>query len=362
MQGREVNTVSRRTFVRTSLLAVPAMHPLLQGSGQRQLGKRMGVTAAAYALRRYRSLESDKYPPFTDALKFINHCAEVGAGGVQLGVRDWTPEFARRVKERIEELDFYFEGSIGLPKSESDVDRFERDVQFAMTAGAKVIRTVCLSGRRYETFHSKEAFEAFRKESMQSLALAEAVLRRYRVKLAVENHKDWRIEEMLKIMRHFESEWITVTLDTGNNLSLLDDPMEVVEALAPYATSLHLKDMAYEEYEDGFLLSEVPLGTGSLDLARIIDLCEQANAAVTYNLEMITRDPLKIPCLTKEYWSTMESVTGKELAYMLQKVRRYQLSEPLPRISGKSNDRMLAFEEENVVRSFAFAQEKLGFS
>ena len=39
--------------------------------------------------------------------------------------------------------------------------------------------------------------------------------------------------------------------------------MEVVEALAPRAFTTHFKDMALEEYEQGFLLSEVPLGTGS---------------------------------------------------------------------------------------------------
>ena len=40
------------------------------------------------------------------------------------------------------------------------------------------------------------------------------------------------------------SEHVGVCLDTGNNVALLEDPMEVVETLAPLAFTTHIKDMA----------------------------------------------------------------------------------------------------------------------
>jgi hypothetical protein len=43
--------------------------------------------------------------------------------------------------------------------------------------------------------------------------------------------------------------------------------MDVIKTLVPYVFSTHVKDMALEEYVDGFLLSEVPLGTGYIRLA-----------------------------------------------------------------------------------------------
>ncbi len=46
--------------------------------------------------------------------------------------------------------------------------------------------------------------------------------------------------------------------------------MEVVETLAPRAFTTHFKDMGLEEYRQGFLLAEVPLGTGILDLPRVV--------------------------------------------------------------------------------------------
>ena len=93
-------------------------------------------------------------------------------------------------------------------------------------------------------------------------ALAEPILRKYRMALGIENHKGYRAAEQAAWLKRLGSEWVGVCLDFGNNLSLCEDPMETVRTLAPYTVFAHIKDMAVEEYEDGFLLSEVPMGDG----------------------------------------------------------------------------------------------------
>ena len=73
-------------------------------------------------------------------------------------------------------------------------------------------------------------------------------------------------------------------------------------------------DEAVQEYEEGFLLAEVPLGEGFLDLAKISrKCCPGAQPKVQFNLEMMTRDPLKIPCLTKKYRATLGDIPGQRL-------------------------------------------------
>ena len=70
--------------------------------------------------------------------------------------------------------------------------------------------------------------------------------------------------------------------------------------------------MGVEEYRDGFLLSEVPLGAGVLDLApRRQGSLRTARPEIRLNLEMITRDPLKVPCLSDGYWTTFPDLPGK---------------------------------------------------
>jgi sugar phosphate isomerase/epimerase len=148
-----------------------------------------------------------------------------------------------------------------------------------------------------------------------------------------------------------------VTLDFGNSISLLEDPMEVVEKLAPYVFTTHVKDMAVAEHEEGFLMAEVPLGQGFLDLPKIVSLCKKHNGSVKLNLEMITRDPLKIPCLTKDYWATFEDVPGKDLAKTLTMVKENKSQ--LTQVSQLSEEELLAVEEKNILLSLGYSKKKL---
>jgi len=216
-----------------------------------------------------------------------------------------------------------------------------------------------LGGRRYETFRSAEAFKQFRDTSWKSLSLAEPILKRHGLRLAIENHKDLLVSELVELLRRLSSEFVGVCVDFGNSIALLEDAMEVVQSLAPFAFSTHIKDMAVAEYEDGFLLSEVPLGQGFLDLRQIISVLQKANPAIQFNLEMITRDPLKIPCLTNGYWVTMENMQASRLAQTLALVKKNAASKPLPHTTGLSIGEQLKFEDANVRQSLAFARQNL---
>jgi sugar phosphate isomerase/epimerase len=296
---------------------------------------------------------------FTNPLEFLEHAHRLGAGGVQVGLGALSGEPLSRFRDKAEQLRMYFEGQLSLPRDESDVTRFEAEVRAAKQAGASVLRTAMLSGRRYETFDSADAFRLFRKKSWASLTLAEPVVKKQAIRLAVENHKDWRIPELLEIMRRMDSEFVGVCVDTGNSIALLEDPMSTVEALAPFAVSTHLKDMAVQEMEGGFLLSEVPLGEGFLDLKAIVSTLRKAAPNVRFNLEMITRDPLKVPCLTEKYWVTLDEMPAFDLAKMLRLVRRHEAKKPLPRTTGLSAEEKLKLENDNVRKSIEYARTSL---
>jgi sugar phosphate isomerase/epimerase len=222
-----------------------------------------------------------------------------------------------------------------------------------------VVRTVMLGGRRYETFKKAEEFPAFKERSWQALQMAEPIVARLKIRLAVENHKDYRTGELVDVMRRLASEHVGVTVDTGNNIALLDDPLETVKALAPYAFSCHLKDMAVEERADGFLLAEVPLGEGFLDVPAIVQTLRKANPKLRFSLEMMTRDPLVIPCLTDGYWATFGDVPGRDLARALAMVRKHARKERLAKITSLSQADQLEAEERNVRASFQYASKKL---
>ncbi|MHC4996803.1 MAG: sugar phosphate isomerase/epimerase family protein [Planctomycetota bacterium] len=319
----------------------------------------MGVCTASYG-HRLRN-DSEKYPRFQNSLDMMRHCHTIGAAGVQVGVRGWQGDMAGKVRDLREDFGMYLEGQIRLPQNRGDVDRFESEVRGAVEAGATILRTAMLGGRRYETFDSAEAFATFKKKSWQSLTLAEPIASKHGVTIAIENHKDWRIAELLDILRRIDSERVGVTVDTGNSVSLMEAPMDTVKAFAPYAKSVHLKDMGVQEYSDGFLLSELPLGDGFLDLKGVVDVLLKANPSIKFSLEMITRDPLRVPCLTDKYWATLGGLGGVELARTLKMVRHNVPEKALPRVGGMSADERVQFENDNVVQSFAYTKRVLGW-
>ncbi len=323
-------------------------------------GKRMGIVIHSYWKRWQGKYSSLKFPPFEHALDVLDHVRDLGVGSLQTLVGGWNAEMAEKVRATCESYNIKLEGSITLPKDENDVGRFEKELRTAKDAGATIFRSAT-GGRRYELFSSLEEFKHFKDAAFRSMTLAEPIARRHRVKIGIENHKDFHAAELAEILGRISSPHLGACVDTGNSIALLEDPMQVVETLAPYAVTTHIKDMAVQETSTGFLLSEVPLGQGMLDLPRMFEVLEKHNPQINHHLEMITRDPLDIPCLKPGYWATFPEKSGTLLARTLAMVREHPAAK-LPKTSGRSTEDMLAFEEDNIVQCLRQASEKLGFA
>jgi sugar phosphate isomerase/epimerase len=349
MQRREALTRLAQAGAALAL-ARPAL------AGETTLPADLGIVIHSYGVRR------GKHPAsrFEEPLAFLEYCRTLGARGVQTSLGVLSEADAERLRGTAERAEMYLEGIVALPRDAEGVARFEDELRTANACGATTVRTVMLPGRRYETFDTAQQFAEFRQRSWDSLVRARPIIERHGVRLALENHKDWRIDELLDILKRIDCPLVGVCLDTGNSIALLEDPHAVVEAYAPYAFTAHFKDMAVRPAPDGFLLAEVPLGLGLLDLPRVVSLLREQPHKVNLNLEMITRDPLRVPCLEKKYWATFGDLPGQALAAALRMVRDEPATADLPRISNRPLDQQLALEDQNVRQSLKFARERLG--
>jgi len=300
-----------------------------------------------------------------DTYEFLEHCHALGAPGIQAGVHGdiageaTTRADVSRIRRRAEQLEMWIEAMVPMPRGK-DTAAFEQALKDARDVGAVALRAACLGTRRYETFATIEAWQQHVEESKQSIAAAVPLLEKYKIPLGLENHKDWTTDEMAALMQHYSSEYFGVCLDFGNNISLLDsDPMATIEKLAPYVVMTHLKDMAVGTDSEGFLMSEVLLGEGYLDLPRAIGVVQQARPDARWSLEMITRDPLKVPCLTDKYWTTFPDKNGLALARTLRFVANHKGAKPLPRISHLNHEEQLRLENQNVIACLKYANDKL---
>jgi sugar phosphate isomerase/epimerase len=74
------------------------------------------------------------------------------------------------------------------------------------------------------------------------------------VRLLLENHSDFTVDEYEQVMEEVGRERIGVFLDLTNAVAALEDPLGVVARLAPYAYAAHVKDYVFESLQqpDGY--------------------------------------------------------------------------------------------------------------
>ncbi len=322
--------------------------------------KRLGLVIHSYWQRWHGKLASAARPAFGSELEVLRQVRDLGAGSFQITVKGWNREFAEAMRGLAEASDVKLEASLDLPRDPVDVARFEHEVQIARHAGMTILRT-WIGGRRYEDFSTRAAFDAFKQRAQAGLELAEPIVRRHGVCLGVENHKDFHAPELATMLGRVSSEHVGACIDLGNSLALLEDPLAVVECLAPLVVTTHIKDIAVQESAAGFRMAEVPLGEGMLDLPLMLALVERANPRVEHHLEMITRDPLEIRCRDEGYWATFPDKPRGEMDRTLALVRSKQ-AVSLPAMAGKTADEILVLEEENIRRCFSASVAKLGFA
>jgi 3-oxoisoapionate decarboxylase len=326
------------------------------GGGGRGRGGRGGAAAeAAPAAAPAAAAAKPALQPFD----IIEYAHQMNVGVVEASPPAMDAESIKKFRERLESYNLRVIMGAPLPRDAAGVEAFDAAVKACKEAGAINLRAA-MTARRYEEFDTLEKFKANFEQCQKQVALAEPILRKHRIALALENHKGWRAEEHAAWLKRVGSEWLGVHLDFGNNLALCEDPADTLKTLYPYIISSHIKDMAVEMYEDGFLLAEVPLGEGFLDVKGMVATLQKKDPKMAFNLEMMTRDPLKIPVLTPEYWPTFDDsyspLSGRYLAKVLDLVRKNKPKQPLWYTSKMSPEAVLKLEDDNNRKCIEYAR------
>ncbi|HEX7859378.1 MAG TPA: TIM barrel protein [Verrucomicrobiae bacterium] len=297
---------------------------------------------------------------FSDPVVFIEQAASLGASAVQIpfGIcnasRIWT------IRDAAERQKIALESTVSLPKNDPDLERFDAELRTLRELGVKIARTVLLPGRRYEQFRDILEYANTMRAATKALSDAEKIARKHEIKLALENHKDQTTEERLALLEQFSSEHIGACLDIGNNISLLEDPVETARAFAPWTLSVHFKDQGVREYEGGFLLADVPVGHGAINLREIINIVRAKKPSVGFHLELITRDPLRIPIHNDSYWRTLDGIKAPRLAQTLAMLKQHSSTKDFPLISKLSPEEQVSAERANIEQSLRYSAEQLG--
>lgn len=89
------------------------------------------------------------------------------------------------------------------------------------------------------------------------------------IALALETYEQIPTSVLVAAVEAVGSPLVGITLDPANCIAALERPADVIDAAAPHALDLHVKDFAFARQEGwvGFTLSGARMGDGQLDLA-----------------------------------------------------------------------------------------------
>jgi len=350
-------TLSRRAFLASVPLAALASRVRAEGEGP---GMCLAYTSFAVRMLQGRDILKSTAAALP-ASALLDLCVRFGAHGGQI---DWSqieshePDALAALKSRADRDHLRLELSVPASCLESP-QAYADMVRTATALGVTHVRIALLYGRRYENFKTRDEWTAWHAKWVAQLQTMKPVIEAHPIVVGLENHKDHLSAELAALLRSLNSPKIGVCFDFGNNISLLEEPRQTLETLAPFVVPTHLKDMAVKPTADGFELSEVPLGEGILPLAEMIATLRTHRPDVPMCLEMLTRDPLQVPYKTDRYWIAMDRPAADAQAAFERHVLSKASAAPLPHITGLAPADQIALEDELVRRSMAYGRNVL---
>jgi sugar phosphate isomerase/epimerase len=238
---------------------------------------RLGVDTLCWHLRLERGAVT-----LEDVLA---EAADLRAEFVQLNLhhaRDRDLDGLRALAKRAAEMDVPLLASgdfLGEARNGDDpgvgLERVERWLERAGAIGSPVLR-VASGFYRAELFGRPDLIEAERRYVVSVLRTASAAAAAAGITVLLENHSDFTAAEYRSIVDEIGHD-AGVFLDLINPIAALDDPLPVVESLAPLARAGHVKDVLFRSLptDDGYhrrgfeVLYRYP-GEGVADLPALV--------------------------------------------------------------------------------------------
>jgi sugar phosphate isomerase/epimerase len=149
------------------------------------------------------------------------------------------------------------------------------------------------------------------------------------VKIAVENHAgDLHSTELVSLIEAAGRDVVGANLDSGNALWTLEDPIDSLERIGPYAITTSLRDSAVWESEKGARVQWTAMGEGDIDLTAYFVRFRELCPGVPVHVETISGFSRELPYLDPAFWKAWPSLSGSSLARFVALAKRGRARDP----------------------------------
>jgi sugar phosphate isomerase/epimerase len=182
------------------------------------------------------------------------------------------------------------------------------------------------------------------------------------VKIAVENHAgDMHSTELAGLIEEAGKEYVGANMDSGNALWTLEDPLESLENLAPYALTTSLRDGAVWEYEEGAKVQWTAMGEGQMDLKAYFKRFAELCPGVPVHIETISGFAKPFPYLKKEFWEAWPDMPAPDFARFVALAKRGRPFQTVKNPEGKDRTETEQLgQKAEIERSLKYCREVLG--
>jgi 3-oxoisoapionate decarboxylase len=172
-------------------------------------------------------------------------------------------------------------------------------------------------GDRHDRFRSDTSWKAQIEASLEVLSLLTPRLLDLDLRLAIETHADLTAFELLNVLDCLDPRAFGVTLDTGNLVMRLDDPIDAVGRLAPRVLCTHVKDAVLAFTPRGLCWQARPVGSGILPMTDMLAILLQTKPGIRLSIELHPRT-YDLPIFDRKWLAYFPDLTPGSLASVVR--------------------------------------------
>lgn len=249
---------------------------------------------------------------------FLSRAMQLGVDAVSLQscyLPELTPQSCALLREQIDACGLgrvlEWGHSAGLEGGANPGKQVEllRLLPAARALGCALMRIVC--GNQ---FYWVQPVRARRERLEPYLRELAAEARGQGLTLAVENHADFNLVDLVAMVEAVGADNLGICFDTGNAVRVGDDLHDALELALPHIRMLHLKDLVVQAASRGDPTAwwpSAPLGRGDFDLERVVERLAAAGFDGTLFIELAN---------LYTTWTDEDAVVAESLAWLRQRV------------------------------------------
>jgi sugar phosphate isomerase/epimerase len=363
-----ITTLTRRNFFHTATAAALARTALAQTAARPALGAGLKLGFDTYSLRAFGWKD----------IQLLDFAASVKADTIQISdPADYSsldPAHLREVKAYADRLGIEIDTGIGCicpvskawrPAAGPPEKMLADGFQIAKTVGARSMR--CVMGSPADR-RSDVPIEKLMDATIKVFKSVRTQAQDFNVKIAIENHGDMTARETRTVIEESGRDFVASCLDTGNPMSVMEDPQLTLEVLGPYAVTTHVRDTVLFETPQGAAFQWVALGDGIVDWTAFLTLYQKVCPRSLLQLENITgRPPQVLPYYEKDWWKYFPQMPAADFARfqnMAHKGRPFlgtMIVEDAPgRKPAEFTEALKEQQRQDLTRSILYARTQLG--